>query len=130
MSLMISEGVLITCSLVLLVWPSQVVSIFNSEPGLLDIAVTYVRIAVTGYVLMGFTATLMSVLSGAGDTVPPMIFSLITAWGVQLPLAFFLPKVGDLGVFGVRWAMSAGFIVGSMLFLAYFRTGRWKRKRV
>ena len=130
MSLMISEGVLITCSLVLLVWPSQVVSIFNSEPGLLEIAVTYVRIAITGYVLMGFTATLMSVLSGAGDTVPPMIFSLITAWGVQLPLAFFLPKVGDLGVFGVRWAMSAGLIVGSVLFLGYFRTGRWKRKRV
>jgi len=129
-SLMISEGVLITCSAVLLVWPSQVVSIFNSEPGLLEIAITYVRIAITGYVLMGFTSTLMNVLSGAGDTVPPMIFSLITAWGVQLPLAFFLPKVGDLGVYGVRWAISSGLIVGSVFFLAYFRTGRWKRKRV
>jgi Na+-driven multidrug efflux pump len=130
MSLMLSEVFLIACSLVLLVWPSQVVSIFNSEPGLLAIAVTYVRIAITGYVLMGFTSTLMSVLSGAGDTIPPMIFSLITAWGVQLPLAFFLPKVGDLGVFGVRWAISSGFILGSVLFLVYFRTGRWKRKRV
>jgi Na+-driven multidrug efflux pump len=130
MSLMISEGILIICSLVLLLWPAQVVSIFNSEPGLLEIAVTYVRIAITGYVLMGFTATLMSVLSGAGDTVPPMIFSLITAWGVQLPLAFFLPQVGDLGVYGVRWAISSGLILGSVLFLGYFRTGRWKRKRV
>ena len=130
MSLLISEGFLITCSLVLLAWPAQVVSIINSEPELLEIAITYVRIAVTGYVVMGFTSTLMSVLSGAGDTVPPMIFSLITAWVVQLPLAYFLPKVGDLGVFGVRWAMSAGFVVGSVLFLAYFRTGRWKQKRV
>jgi Na+-driven multidrug efflux pump len=129
-SLIISEVFLIACSLVLLVWSSQVVSIFNSEPGLLEIAVTYVRIAVAGYVLMGFTSTLMSVLSGAGDTIPPMIFSLITAWGVQLPLAFFLPKVGDLGVYGVRWAISSGFIVGSVAYLAYFRTGRWKRRRV
>ena len=130
MSLLLSEVFLIACSLVLLFWPAQVVSIFNSEPELLEIAATYVRIAVSGYVLMGFTSALMNVLSGAGDTVPPMIFSLITAWVVQVPLAFFLPKVGDLGVFGVRWAMSAGFIVGSVLFLAYFRTGRWKRRRV
>jgi Na+-driven multidrug efflux pump len=130
MSLILSESFLITCALILLLWPAQVVSIFNSESALLEIAVTYVRIAVTGYVVMGFTSTLMSVLSGAGDTVPPMIFSLITAWGVQLPLAFFLPKVGDLGVFGVRWAMSAGFMVGAVLFLVYFRTGRWKRKKV
>jgi Na+-driven multidrug efflux pump len=79
---------------------------------------------------MGFTSALMNVLSGAGDTVPPMIFSLITAWLVQLPLAFFLPKVGDLGVYGVRWAISSGLIVGSVAYLIYFRTGRWKRKRV
>ena len=130
LSLMLSEAFLIICSAVLLLWPSQVVSIFNSEPGLLEIAVTYVRIAVSGYVLMGFTSTLMNVLSGAGDTIPPMIFSLFTAWLVQLPLAFFLPKVGDLGVYGVRWAISSGFIIGSVLFLVYFRTGRWKRKKV
>lgn len=129
-SLILSEGFMIACSLVLLLWPSQIVRIFNSEPEVLEIAVTYVRIAVSGYVVMGFTSTLMNVLSGAGDTVPPMIFSLITAWGVQLPLAFFLPKVGDLGVYGVRWAISSGFIIGSVLFLVYFRTGRWKRKKV
>lgn len=130
MSLILSESFLITCALVLLLCPAQIASIFNSESALLEIAITYVRIAVTGYVVMGFTSTLMSVLSGVGDTIPPMIFSLITAWVVQLPLAYFLPKVGDLGVFGVRWAMSAGFMVGSVLFLVYFRTGRWKRKKV
>jgi len=129
-SLMMSEGFLISCALLLLLIPAQIISIFNSESGLLDVAVTYVRIAVAGYLVMGFTSTLMNVLSGSGDTVPPMIFSLITAWVVQVPLAFFLPKVGDLGVFGVRWAMSAGFIVSSVLYLVYFRTGRWKRKRV
>jgi Na+-driven multidrug efflux pump len=129
-SLIMSEVFLITCSLVLLFWPSQVVSIFNSESGLLEIAIPYVRIAVAGYVVMGFTSTLMNVLNGAGDTFFPMVISLIAGWVLQVPLAFFLPKVGDLGVYGVRWAISSGFIIGSVLFLVYFRTGRWKRKRV
>ncbi len=129
-ALIMSEGFLISSALILLLIPAQVAGIFNSEPDLLDIAVTYVRIAVSGYVVMGFTSTLMNVLSGSGDTVPPMIFSLITAWVVQVPLAFFLPKVGDLGVFGVRWAMSAGFMVSAVLYIVYFRTGRWKRKRI
>ncbi len=79
---------------------------------------------------MGFMASLMNALSGAGDTVPPMIITLIMSWGITIPLAYFLPQVIDPGVYGIRWAMVAGMIVGAAAFLLYFRTGRWKRKRV
>jgi Na+-driven multidrug efflux pump len=62
--------------------------------------------------------------------VPPMIISLIMTWGITMPLAYFLPQTTDLGVNGIRWAMVAGMVSGAVAFLLYFRTGRWKRKRV
>jgi Na+-driven multidrug efflux pump len=90
----------------------------------------FVKIAVAGYIVLGLQSVLMQSISGAGDTVPPMLISVVIVWAVQLPMAYFLPKVGDLGVYGVRWAISAGMIVGSVAFLLYFRLGRWKQKRV
>ncbi len=124
------EGILITISIMMLFWAEGVVRIFNTEPELVALASTFIRIACAGYVVMGFMASLMSALSGAGDTVPPMIISLIMTWGITVPLAYFLPQVTDLGVYGIRWAMVAGMVSGAVAFLIYFRTGRWKRKRV
>jgi Na+-driven multidrug efflux pump len=61
---------------------------------------------------------------------PAMIFSVLIVWGVQMPLAFALPGITGLGVYGVRWAMVAAIFVGMIVFVIYFKTGRWKRKRV
>ena len=129
-AVLLVEVFLVVCSIVIFVVPGPMVRIFNSEPELVTVATTFLRIAVVGYMVMGFTVSLMSTLSGAGDTVPPMIFSLVSIWVLQLPLAYFLPKVGDLGVYGVRWAIVSGLLFGAVAYLLYFRTGRWKRKRV
>ena len=126
----LAEAIVIVCSIAILIWAEEVVSIFNTEPNLLAMTSIFLRIAVTGYVLTGLMGVLMQSISGAGDTVPAMIFSIVTAWGVTIPLAYLLPRVGDLGVYGLRWALVIGMGVGVVAFLMYFRTGRWKRKRV
>jgi Na+-driven multidrug efflux pump len=59
-----------------------------------------------------------------------MIISVAMAWLVQLPLAFFLPQIDAIGVNGVRWGVVGGFIVGAASSLIYFRSGKWKRRRV
>ena len=124
------EGIVVISSVVILVWAESIVRIFNTEPALVLVAARFLRIAVAGYVMMGFMAVLMSALSGAGDTVPPMIISVVTMGVFTLPLAYFLMNYTALGVEGVRWAMVAGMVMAAFAFIIYFRTGRWKRKRV
>ena len=124
------EAIVATCSLAILLWPGAIVRIFNPEPGLVATTSSFLRIAVAGYMMVGFMAVFMHSLNGAGDTVPPMIISLIMVWGITLPLAYFLPQITNLGVSGVRWGMSAGFIFAAVTFAAYFQLGRWKRKKV
>jgi len=130
MAMGLVESVLIAVSIMLLFWAEGIVRIFSTEPELIALAGTFIRIACAGYAIMGFMASLMNALSGVGDTIPPMIISLIMTWGITMPLAYFLPQVASLGVYGIRWAMVAGMVTGSVTFLIYFRTGRWKRKRV
>ena len=122
--------VMLVVTVVLLLWAEGIIGIFNKETGLLDMASTFLRIAAAGYLLMALTVVLQQVLSGAGDTMPAMIISLMMIWIVQLPLAYLLPRWTDFGVYGVRWALVIGILAGAIAYIVYFQIGRWKRKRV
>ena len=124
------EGFMLICSVVILLWAEKIIGIFSPEPGLVEIASTFLRIAAAGYLVMGFSSVLQQSISGAGDTVPTMVVSLVTMWLVMLPLAHFLPQITNLGVYGVYWAMVAGIAVGAVAYITYFRLGRWKHKMV
>jgi len=78
----------------------------------------------------GFVQTLMQCLNGVGDTWIPMLNTLLTLWIIQMPLAYFLPKINGLGVYGVRWAMVAAVVARAIVFIIYFKGGRWKLRKV
>ncbi len=124
------EGFMLICAVAVLLWAESIIGIFSTEAGLVEIASTFIRIEAAGYLVVGFVAVLPLCISSAGDTLPPMLFSLLMIWVVLLPLAFFLPQVTNLGVYGVRWAIVASVVAGAVAYTTYFRMGRWKRKKV
>lgn len=117
-------------SLVILIWAEYLVRIFNADPEVVEVTSVFLRIAAAGYIAMGFYFVLQNSISGAGDTLPPMLVSLLNFWLVQISLAFVLSRYTDMGMYGVRWAMVTGMIVGALAYAIYFKMGRWKRKRV
>ena len=124
------SGTMLFFSVAVLLWPESIIHIFSSDPDLIAIASNFLMIAAAAYIMMGFNAVFRQFLSGAGDTISPMVISILMVWVVQMPLVFLLPKVTDLGVYGVRWAIVAGMITGATAYIIYFQMGRWKRKRV
>ncbi|MFC2069967.1 MATE family efflux transporter, partial [Chloroflexota bacterium] len=116
--------------MVIFLWAESVVGIFSADPGVIEIASKFVRIATVGFLVMGLGITLMQCISGTGDTLPPMLITTFGMWAIEVPLAFILPKVGNLGVFGVRWATVIGLLARATADVIYFKSGRWKRKRV
>ncbi len=124
------EAIMLIASLAILLWAEGIIHIFTTEPSLVEIASVFLRIATAGFIIAGLVTVLQQSISGAGDTLPPMIIGLVMIWLVQLPLAYFLSQVTTLGVYGVRWAIVAGMVVGGVAYVIYFRAGRWKRKRV
>ncbi len=125
-----AECVMILCALVMLVWPEYLMRIFSPEPGLVALGAVFLRIVAVSILVISFDQVVMHSLAGAGDTLPPMVITLLSEWVVLMPLAFLLPRVTDLGVYGVRWAMVISIFSGVIAYLIYFRLGRWKHKRV
>jgi len=123
-------GIIGICSVLMLLFPGNVIRLFSPDPAVVQVGSVFLRIQIVGFLMFGFDTILMNSLSGAGDTLPPMLFNLLSMWVVPVPLAFLLPRVTNLGVYGVRWAIVAGTIAGAIAFITYFRLGRWKRKKV
>ncbi len=126
----LAEGFALVISVVILLWAESIVRVFNAEPDVVEMASIFMRIAAAGYLFMGLYFVMQTSISGAGDTLPPMLVTLLNFWLVQITLAFFLPRFTTLGVYGVRWAIVAGWVVGAIAYSIYFWRGRWKRKMV
>jgi putative MATE family efflux protein len=123
-------GIMFVVSIYLWIWPESVIKLFDTEAGLVDVASIFLRIQIVQYMTFGFGMVMMNSLMGVGDTLTPMLNTVITLWLVQMPLAYFLSKYTSLGVYGVRWAMVIAVVVRGIMFAGYFKMGRWKNKKI
>ena len=119
----------LSCAVILL-WAEHIVGVFSNDPELIPVASEFLRIATAGYIVMGLVGVLQQCISGAGDTFFPMIVSLVAIWALQMPMAYFLPHIASIGVYGVRWAIVAGYLVAGAAYTVYYIMGRWKHKEV
>jgi putative MATE family efflux protein len=117
-------------SLFALVAPRLFFSIFTDNPGVLAEGTRYLRIVAWSYVPFALMFVITGVLRGAGDTVPPMIITVVGLWLVRVPLATKLSAMPGLGSSGIWIANAISPTFGLVASYAYYRTGRWKAKVV
>ena len=111
-------------------FPHVVLSIFSPNPELMDTATIWLRISGAGFVLVAASMVFNQSFSTAGDTLTPMLVTLVAVWGIQQPLAFLLPRVTDLGEYGVALAPVVGTFARHLIYVPYFFWGPWLNKRV
>ena len=111
-------------------WAEYVVRLFNSEPEMVAITSTFLRIDIVNYMVFGIVIVMMHCLNGMGDTMVPMLTTLVTMWLVQVPVAYILPQVTDIGVYGIRWAIVTGIAMRAVTYAIYFKHGRWRRLEI
>jgi putative MATE family efflux protein len=126
----LATGVSLICSIIVWFWIEPILRLFTGDAGLLDLSATFLKIQIASYMVWGLVVVMNLVLNGVGDTVIPMITNLLTMFGIQLGLAYYLPKVTDLGVNAIRWAVVAGIMGRAIIYPTYFAMGKWKHKKV
>jgi putative MATE family efflux protein len=109
--------------------PEALLGLFTSDPAVIDIGVHYLRVVALVEVFMGIEIVLIGALSGAGDTAVPMLITSLFA-AARVPAAALLSGPLGLGVDGIWIAICGSVVVRGILMTAWFRTGRWKRRRL
>src|SRR4030042_1657926 len=128
LSALMAPVVSLVCALVIWFWIVPILHIFTSDTDVVNMAATFLRIAIVSYLVWGVVVSLSLVLNGGGDTLGQMLTNLATMVFVQLTLAYVLSQHTGLGVYGIRWAVVIGVVIRAVIYTAYFKTGRWKRK--
>ena len=90
---------------------------------------TMMRIIAGSLAFSGMGISLNRALTGAGDTTPGMVITVLSLWGVQVPLAWYLKGLPALGVTGIWIAIALSAVLQGTLTLMYFATGRWQQAR-
>ncbi|MCX7695705.1 MAG: MATE family efflux transporter [Caloramator sp.] len=111
-----------------IIFARPLICIFNSKKEVVAFGVDYLKIVGMFYFTFAFMFIVSGVVRGSGDTMVPMITSLIALWGIRVPLAQYLSS--RIGIEGVWWSIGIGWVAGSTLNYIYYRTGRWEKKVV
>ena len=127
----LQQGFAIMCVMgtVFYVFARQFALLFlpDAQSPVLPLAVSYLQISALSEPFLAFGMILTGALNGAGDTRRPAWVSVVTMWGVRLPLAFLLARTLGFGTVGAWWAMAASTILGGVGALYLFKQGKWKR---
>lgn len=107
-----------------------IIGFFSIDPAVIHYGVVCLRIVCLGYVFYAYGMVLSQAFNGAGDTRTPTILNFFGFWCFQIPLAYVLAIVLNLGPEGVFWAISIAESCIAIVAILLFRQGKWKMKQV
>jgi putative MATE family efflux protein len=123
-------GIIGALAAILLIFPGVIISFFTNNPEVIALSIDWLRIVAIGFIFMSLGMVFQQSFNTAGDTIAPMIFTLIALWGIELPLAWLLAYSLDIGPLGFAYARVLAMVSRLFLYVPYFFWGRWLRVRV
>ena len=110
--------------------PDVLVSIFTESSKAIEVGSQGLRHIGFGFFMYSYSMALGQAFNGAGDSKTPTIVNLISYWVFQIPLAYSMGVIFELGPKGIFSAISISIYVHSAVTIFIFRKGKWKTKVV
>lgn len=121
---------------IILLFGKQLMGVFTDTKELVDMSYRLMLILATGYIAMAVTQSLSGIMRGAGDTVTPMVISLITTIGIRIPIAYgisYLTRTPELPVGRcecIQISLLTTWVIGALLTAIFYKAGKWKTKSI
>ena len=106
------------------------ITLFNSDPGVIRIGHAYLRIVALSYPFLGLSMICAMSFNGAGDTQTPALIIGLTFIVLMIPLALFLPRFVAPKTSGIWWAMTIAITLQGIIMALVFSQGGWKKRRI
>lgn len=91
-------------TLVIQIFPSLIIRMFNNDPELINLGKDAMRIVTIMIPFVGIQIIAGSLFQALGKALPALIVSISRQTLFLIPLILFIPKVTNLGVFGIYLA--------------------------
>ena len=110
--------------------PQSILSLFTADPAVISSSIGYIRLFSFDYLLVPFMFCINGLLMGAGMTTFTMINSILSSVLLRAPFAYFFSTTLGMGLPGIGLAAATATAGSLILAFSYYRTGKWKEKRL
>lgn len=101
------------------------ISIFSETPAVIDAGAAYLRGIMPFYVLFAVFFTLNNAMRGAGESVFPMVNTILSLILLRVPAVYFIAS--HFGPSYMYYGFGVGWAVGFAATALYYLSGRWLR---
>ena len=120
-STMLMSGIIsILISLIIIVTGNFLMGIFTKDLDIITIGTKYLMIVSSFYVVFSIMFSYAGVFRGAGDTLFPMLITLLSLWLIRVPLSELLSRhYNETGIWialPLTWTFRNGFIYNLLLY--------------
>ncbi len=112
------------------VFAEPVIRLFTSDPAVIPLAVSSLRILSYGNIGYAYGMVMLQAFNGAGDTITPTIVHFFGFWLLEIPLAYFLAITVRMQSNGVYIAIVVAEAAIAAAGIVLFKRGRWKRQQI
>lgn len=117
-------------SIIYVVFASQIIKLFNTQPEVVRYGSLCLMIIAAGYIFYAYGMVIIQSFNGAGDTKTPTYINFVCFWLFQLPFAYLLAIVFEVGPKGVFWAITLAEVLIAIIGMIWFKKGKWKLVKV
>lgn len=118
------------CGVLLAILALPATRVFFEGADYAQLGLDFFRINALSLPFLAVFILLEGAFSGAGDTVPPMVVSLIHSWVLEIPLIWLFAYPLGYGPIGVWWGFVVSSVVTAAGFLWWFKKKRWLEREV
>jgi len=122
-------GLMTALILITQVFPAQIISVFNDNPEVVNIGVSFLKIVGLSFGFLGVRIVIGGSFRGAGNTVAAMVLAVVALWGFRVPLARLLSEYFQLGTNGIWWGMFMSNLLSAIIGAFWFKKGSWKEEK-
>ena len=116
--------------LILFIFPETWVGFFIEDTAVVVNGVLALRIISTGFLFYALGMVMMQGFNGSGDTVTPSKINFVCFWLIEIPLAWLLAVVLNMGLTGACIAIVCAESMLALTAHYFFRKGKWKLREV
>ncbi len=115
---------------IFLAFAKPMAKVFHPEQDVLALSAFCIMIAAIEQPALAIYMVYAGGLRGAGDTLSPMIVTIVGTLCFHLPIAYIFGIVLEWGLAGIWFGAALGWILRSIAVYVLFRSGRWKKIKI
>ncbi len=108
--------------------PKSLIALFSTDRAVIDTAALYLKSYSIDCILVCFVFCINSFLVGCGNSMFPMIQSMISTFLIRIPVPYVLSKMPGVTLYQIGFASPLASALSIVMCMIYMRYGKWVKR--